>query len=188
MVDMEDNTGTRDSSWHQPSWQKKNHTTIDARFAKVTPFFLYLDFLLAMQMFSLSNFSYSSSLSSPLTKYQTSTQTLQTWMQGNNSSTWSPSPPALPPRLLYHFHCLTQSFSNGLQISLHHLQPPVQHSGPAQPLPLTMKEDDMILMSALIIHGRPSASPSPSKAVLHKLFPHSLVSQLLRCSTLSTPL
>ena len=70
MVDWEDIAGTRDSSSHQPSWQKKNHTTTDARFAKVTPFFLDLDFLLSMQMLTLPTFSYSSSLSSPTSPHQ----------------------------------------------------------------------------------------------------------------------
>ena len=60
MVDWEDIAGTRDSSCHQPSWQKKNHTTTDAWFAKVTPFFLDLDFLLSMLISSLPISSLSS--------------------------------------------------------------------------------------------------------------------------------
>ena len=81
----------------------------------------------------------------PLTKDQTF---LKPFKPGCRAILPSPGLLALPPHLPCHFHCLTQSVSNGLHpfLNLHHLQPPVQHSGPAQPFPLTMTEDDMILI------------------------------------------
>ena len=102
----------------------------------------------------------------PLTQDQTSPQNPQTWLKGNTSSAWSLSPPSLLPCHIsiantiffkwtsplshwyttsqYHEHCVDSSsgITRMLSLNLHH----VQHSGPAQPIPLTMKEDDMILI------------------------------------------
>ena len=131
----------------------------------------------------------------PLTQDQTSPQNPQTWLKGNTSSAWSLSPPSLLPCHISIANTIFFKWTSPLSQppSCPALRPCSTHSpyherrwhdtDTVLQLLSSNSSSEEVPSIRIIIHGHPS-----SKAVLHKLFPHTLVSQLLRWSTLSIPL